>query len=82
MLFNVREQLRRKVKLKIFIYSDLHISKTSSILPLTFDDVHTYRQNMIIETGKFLVKQIKELNPDIIVNLGDTFDNHTLTSYD
>ncbi len=82
MLFNVREQLRRKVKLKIFIYSDLHISKTSSILPLTFDDVYTYRQNMIIETGKFLVKQIKELNPDIIVNLGDTFDNHTLTSYD
>lgn len=70
--------------MKAFIYSDLHISKTSSILPLTtsFNDNYTYRQNMIIETGKFLVERIKELKPDIIINLGDTFDNHTITAYD
>ena len=36
--------------MKIFMYSDLHISKTSSIFPLTSKNhKYTYRQNMIIE---------------------------------
>ena len=69
--------------MKIFMYSDLHISKTSSILPLTSRNYkYTYRQNMIIETGKYLASLIDELKPDLIVNLGDTFDQHTITSYD
>ena len=40
--------------MKIFMYSDVHISKTSSIMPNNSDNKYTYRQNMIIETGKYL----------------------------
>lgn len=68
--------------MKIFLYSDLHISKTSSILPNHYSDKYTYRQNMIIETGKFLADVIRMHKPDLIINLGDTFDQHTITSYD
>ena len=69
--------------MKIFMYSDLHISKTSSILPLTSSNSkYTYRQNMIIETGKYLAEIIDEVKPNLIINLGDTFDQHTITSYD
>ena len=68
--------------MKIFIYSDLHISKTSSIMPMHYDDKYTFRQHMIIETGKFLANIINQEHPDLIINLGDTFDQHTITSYD
>lgn len=69
--------------MKIFIYSDVHISKTSSILPLTSSNPkYTYRQNMIIELGKYLANIIDEEKPDLIINLGDTFDQHTVSSYD
>lgn len=69
--------------MKIFMYSDLHISRTSSIMPLTSSiNKYTYRQNMILELGKYLVNIIDEQKPDLIINLGDTFDNHTITSYD
>lgn len=68
--------------MKIFIYSDLHISRTSSIMPIGNDDKYTYRQKMIIETGKYLVDIIDKEQPDLIINLGDTFDQHTVTSYD
>lgn len=69
--------------MKIFMYSDLHISKTSSILPITSSNSkYTYRQNMIIETGKYLANIIDEVKPNLIINLGDTFDQHTITSYD
>lgn len=69
--------------MKILMYSDIHISKTSSILPLTFEDSkYSYRQQMIINTGKYLANIADEYRPDIIINLGDTFDQHTITSYD
>ena len=69
--------------MRIFIYSDLHISRTSSIMPLTSNiNKYTYRQNMILELGKYLENIIDEQKPDLIINLGDTFDNHTITSYD
>lgn len=69
--------------MRIFLYSDLHISKSSSILPnSSLNDKYTFRQNMIIETGKFLASIIDEYKPDCIINLGDTFDQHTITSYD
>ena len=68
--------------MKIFMYSDLHISRTSSIMPIGNDDKYTYRQKMIIETGKYLVDIINKEQPDLIINLGDTFDQHTVTSYD
>lgn len=69
--------------MKIFMYSDLHISKTSSILPLSsVNPKYTYRQNMIIKLGQYLADVIDQEKPDLIVNLGDTFDQHTITSYD
>ena len=64
--------------MRILMYSDLHISKTSSILPLSSDNPkYSYRQNMIIETGKYLANLVKQEKPDMIINLGDTFDQHT-----
>ena len=68
--------------MKIFMYSDLHISKTSSILPNIDNSLYTYRQQMILDTGKYLAKLVKLEKPDLIINLGDTFDQHTVTSYD
>lgn len=69
--------------MKIFLYSDLHISRTSSILPLTSsENKYTYRQKMIIDTGIWISNAIKQLKPDLIINLGDTYDKHTITSYD
>lgn len=67
--------------MKILIYSDLHISKTSSILP-ALEGKYSFRQNMIIKTGEYIKSLITEHNPDLIINLGDTFDQHTITSYD
>lgn len=69
--------------MKLFIYSDVHISRTSSILPLTSENQnYTYRQNMIVETAKWMSSLINDLKPDMILNLGDTFDQNTLSSYD
>ena len=69
--------------MKILLYSDIHISRTSSILPLNSSNPkYTYRQNMILELGKYLADIADKYTPDLIINLGDTFDNHTLTSYD
>lgn len=69
--------------MRILLYSDVHISKTSSILPLTYkDSKFSFRQNMIVETGKYLANLADENKVDMIINLGDTFDVHTITSYD
>lgn len=68
--------------MRILLYSDLHISRTSSILPLGDDSKYTYRQKMILNTGEWLSQIMVNEKPDMIINLGDTFDQHTLTSYD
>ena len=69
--------------MKILLYSDLHISKTSSILPLVVPDSnYSYRQNMILKIGDFLSNLVAEQMPDLIINLGDTFDQHIISSYD
>ena len=69
--------------MKILLYSDLHISRTSSIMPTTISNSkYTFRQNMIIELGKFLTLIAENEKPDLIINLGDTFDQCTITSYD
>lgn len=69
--------------MRILMYSDLHISRTSSILPLYSSNSHyTYRQNMILKTGEWLAQLMVNEKPDLIINLGDTFDQHTITSYD
>lgn len=64
--------------MKIGIYSDLHISTNSSILPMydtKYDNKYTTRLNMIIETGKWLYDEFEKNNVDIIVNCGDTLDS-------
>lgn len=68
--------------MKILMYSDIHISRTSSILPVGNMDKYTYRQQMIIETAKLICNIAEQQDVDLILNLGDTFDQHTLTSYD
>ena len=69
--------------MKILLYSDLHISRTSSIMPtIISNSKYTFRQNMIIELGKFLTLVAENEKPDLIINLGDTFDQCTITSYD
>lgn len=65
--------------MKIGIYSDLHISRTSSILPLYYgDSKYTTRLQMIIDTGKWMYKIFKNKNVDFIVNCGDTLDTSTV----
>ena len=69
--------------MRILLYSDVHISRTSSILPTTYKDTnYTYRQIMLKQTAQWLSKLARDNKPDLIINLGDTFDQHTLTSYD
>lgn len=68
--------------MRILIYSDVHISRTSSILPSLNDSKYTYRQQMIINTGEWLSQIMVNEKPDAIINCGDTFDQHTITSYD
>lgn len=69
--------------MKILMYSDIHISRTSSILPTSYKDTkYTYRQKMIINTAEWLSQIMINEKPNLIINLGDTFDQHTLTSYD
>lgn len=69
--------------MKLFIYSDVHISRTSSILPLISDyKKYTYRQNMIVKTAKWMTDILLQNDIDMIINLGDTFDQNTITSYD
>lgn len=69
--------------MKIILYSDVHISRTSSILPIHSDNYkYTYRQNMILQLSTFITELCDKYKPDMIINLGDTFDNHTITSYD
>ena len=68
--------------MKLLLYSDIHISRTSSILPTLANSKYTYRQQMIMDTGKFLANLAIAENVDMIINLGDTFDQHTVSSYD
>lgn len=69
--------------MRLFIYSDVHISRTSSILPITSSyRKYTYRQDMIVKTAQWMTDIIQQNNVDMIINLGDTFDQNTITSYD
>lgn len=65
--------------MKIGIYSDLHISKTSSIIPLyNGESEYTTRLQMIIDTGKWMYNTFKKQKVDFIVNCGDTLDTSTV----
>ena len=66
--------------MKILIYTDVHCSYNSSILPLYIEEEtefpkFTVRLRRVIETGRWLAGLAKENNVDCIVNGGDTFDS-------
>lgn len=62
---------------KILIYTDLHCSYTSSILPLYLytDTKFTTRLKMIVDTGKWIADIAEKEKVQFIVNGGDTFDS-------
>lgn len=68
---------------KIGIYSDVHISHNSSIMPTYLgesDNVYTTRLKMCIQSMLWAYKQFKDNNVDIIINCGDTYNSHTVSS--
>ena len=73
---------------KIGIYSDVHISHNSSILPTylkNYEDndirnEYTQRLNMCRDSMIWAYNQFAHSGVDIIVNCGDTFNSHTITS--
>jgi len=66
----------------IGIYSDVHISRSSSILPLYLNetDIYTTRLQMCSDSINFANNLFKEKNVNLIVNCGDTFNSHTVTA--
>lgn len=66
---------------KLGIYTDLHISYTSSIMPLYYkDSKYTTRLQMIIDTAKWMYRVFSDNNVDLILNGGDTLDSHSVRS--
>lgn len=67
--------------MKIGIYSDVHCSYTSSILPLHDENSkYTKRLKMIIDSYKWMYEEFSKHNVELILNGGDTFDSHTIRS--
>lgn len=65
----------------IGLYSDPHISYTSSIMPLSVENSkYTCRLNMLINSFKWMYEQFDKEHVDVICNCGDTFNSHTLKS--
>lgn len=66
--------------MKIGIYSDVHISRTSSILPLYLMDKskYTLRLENCINSMNEMYKTFEDKKVDMIINCGDTFDAHTI----
>lgn len=66
--------------MKIGIYSDLHLSRNSSIMPLyqNSGSRYTTRLQMILGTGKWMYEEFEKQGVDIIVNCGDTVDSSVL----
>lgn len=67
---------------KIGIYSDVHISRSSSILPLykNENNIHTLRIENCINSMNDMYKTFRQNNVNMIVNCGDTFNAHTLVA--
>lgn len=65
----------------IGIYSDVHISHSSSILPTYVDDsTYTTRLNMCKESIKWAYKEFEKRKVDVVVNCGDLYNSHTISS--
>lgn len=67
--------------MKIGIYSDVHVSYTSSIMPLSCPgSKYTRRLQMIIDSFKYMYDVFEKNNVELIFNNGDLFDSHTIRS--
>lgn len=65
--------------MKFLIVADMHLSYTSSILPIyQKDSMYTTRLQYIIDTVKWYENLAKEQNVDYIINLGDLTDSNIL----
>lgn len=66
---------------KIGIYSDVHFSHSSSILP-TYenDNAYTTRLNMCKDSMIWAYNEFKKRKVDAVVNCGDTFNSHTVSA--
>lgn len=67
--------------MKIGIYSDVHISRNSSITPLyDGESNYTLRLKSCINSMNSMYEFFIKNNVDLIINCGDTFNSHTLTA--
>lgn len=63
--------------MKIGIITDIHASFTSSIMPIHKEgSIYTTRLQMVIDSIKWSQNLFKEKGVDLVVNIGDLFDNH------
>lgn len=67
--------------MKIGIYSDVHISRNSSIMPMYDDESnYTLRLKNCINSMNSMYDYFITNDVDLIINCGDTFNSHTLTA--
>ena len=68
--------------MKIGIYSDVHISRTSSIMPLYLNEnsKYTLRLQNCINSMNEMYQTFENKNVDLIINCGDTFNSHTISA--
>lgn len=66
---------------KIGIYSDVHISHNSSIMPTFLDEgIYTTRLDMCKKSIKWMYEQFEKKKVDMVVNCGDLYNSHTVTA--
>lgn len=66
---------------KIGIYSDVHISHNSSIMPTYLDDgIYTTRLDMCKQSIEWAYKEFEKRKVDIVVNCGDMYNSHSITA--
>jgi len=67
--------------MRIGIYTDLHLCKTTSIMPLHCPgSTYSTRLQMCIDTAKWMYDAFEKEGVDIIVNGGDTLDGLNMSS--
>ena len=66
---------------KIGIYSDVHISHNSSIMPAFLNDgIYSTRLDMCKKSIEWMYETFANNKVDIIVNCGDMYNSHSVSS--
>lgn len=69
--------------MKIGIYSDVHISRNNGIMPLYLnknENGYTTRLDFCRKAMGYVYQTFSKEKVDLIINCGDTFNSHTVTS--